>query len=147
MTQAPILNGQVIGQAERATRAVLELLLAETDTPFVQWVALNLAAQAEAAQRTTTVDVLVDQLVIGLRIDGFEAGAAIDALVADRLVTIDGAVRLTVDGTATYQQISDGISVITQRLYRDLPQDDLVVARRVLETLTERARAELAQAS
>ncbi len=147
MTQAPTLNGQVIGQAERATRAVLELLLAETDTPFVQWVALNLAAQAEAAQRETTVDALVEQLVTGLRIDGFEAGAAIDALVVESLVTIDGAVRLTVDGTAKYLRISDGITEITQRLYRDLPQDDLVVARRVLETLTERARAELATAS
>ena len=147
MTQAPTLNGQVIGQAERATRAVLELLLAETDTPFVQWVALNLAAQAEAAQRETTVDALVEQLVTGLRIDGFEAGAAIDALVAESLVTIDGAVRLTADGTAKYLRISDGITEITQRLYRDLPQDDLVVARRVLETLTERARAELATAS
>ena len=32
MTQPATLNGQVIGQAERATRAVLEVLLAETDT-------------------------------------------------------------------------------------------------------------------
>ena len=43
--------------------------------------------------------------------------------------------------------ISDGIADITRRLYHDLPHDDLVVARRVFETLTERARAELANAS
>ncbi|MEO8267648.1 MAG: hypothetical protein ABI706_19265 [Ilumatobacteraceae bacterium] len=101
MTQPATLNGQVIGQAERTTRAVLEVLLAETDTAFTNWVALNLV----------------------------------------------GTVRLTADGRARYQRISDGIADITQRLYHSLPTDDLVVARRVLQTLTERARAELANAS
>ena len=63
MTKAPTLNGQVIGQAERATRAVLEVLLADTDTPFTQWVAINLTAQATAAQGEPTLQMLVDQLV------------------------------------------------------------------------------------
>jgi hypothetical protein len=144
MTSAPTLNGQVLGQAERATRAVLEALLAETGTPFVQWVALNLAAQAEAAQRETTPDELIGQLVTGLRITAPEGRATIDALVSDSLVTVGDEVRLTKDGAAKHQLISDGIAEITGRLYRDLPHDDLVVARRVLETLTERARAELA---
>jgi hypothetical protein len=31
MSDTPTLNGQVIGQTERATRAVLDSLLAETD--------------------------------------------------------------------------------------------------------------------
>jgi hypothetical protein len=144
MTQAPTLNGQVLGQAERATRAVLEVHLADTGTPFVEWVALNLAAQAEAAQQKTTPAGLVDQLTTGLRITASEARATIDALVADSLVTVGSDVRLTPSGTAKHQLISDGIADITRRLYRDLPHDDLVVARRVLETLTERARAELA---
>ena len=142
MTQAPTLNGQVIGQAERATRAVLEVLLAETGTPFVEWVALNLTAQRES-----TLEALVDQLVTGLRISERDARFTIDVLIADALVTVGDTVRLTGAGAAKYQQISDGIADITRRLYRDLPHDDLVVARRVLETLTERARAELASAS
>ena len=37
-----------------------------------------------------------------------------------------------------------GTAVVTERLYRDLPADDLITTRRILETLTERARAELA---
>ncbi len=142
MTQAPALNGQVIGQAERATRAVLDVLLAETDTPFVEWVALNLAAQRES-----TAEALVAQLVTGLRIAEPEAYATIEILVADSLVTVSDMVRLTAHGVAKYERISNGIAGITKRLYRDLPHDDLVVARRVLETLTERARAELAGAA
>jgi hypothetical protein len=143
MTQAPTLNGQVIGQAERATRAVLEVLLAETNTPFVNWVSINLiAAQGEIA-----MDELVDQLVSGLRIEESEARSAVDDLERASLVTVTDRVRLTPQGLEHYQRISDGIGEITRRLYRDLPHDDLVVARRVLETLTDRARAELASTS
>ena len=143
MTQAPTLNGQVIGQAERATRAVLEVLLAETNTPFVNWVTVNLiAAQGEIA-----VDELIAQLIAGLRIEESEALSAVDDLERASLVTVTDQVRLTPEGLERYQRISDGIGEITRRLYRDLPHDDLVVARRVLETLTDRARAELASTS
>ena len=143
MTQPATLNGQVIGQAERATRAVLEVLLAETDTTFTNWVALNLVA----THGTVTVDSLVEQLVTGLRITDAAARRSIDDLVSSALMTIAGTVRLTTGGRGRYQRISDGVADITRRLYHDLPHDDLVVARRVLETLTERARAELANAS
>ncbi len=143
MTQPATLNGQVIGQAERATRAVLEVLLAEAGTTFTEWVALNLVA----TQGDTAIDSLVEQLVTGLRIADSEARAAIDDLVRAALITVSDEVRLTADGRPRYQRISDGIAEITRRLYHDLPHDDLVVARRVLETLTQRARAELAAAS
>jgi predicted ArsR family transcriptional regulator len=143
MTQPATLNGQVIGQAERATRAVLEVLLAETDTAFTDWVTLNLVATHD----DVIIDSLVEQLVTGLRITDSQARTSIDDLVRTGLITASGTARLTTDGRARYQRISDGIAQITQRLYHDLPHDDLVVARRVLETLTERARAELANAS
>ena len=143
MTQAATLNGQVIGQAERATRAVLEVLLAETGTAFTNWVALNLVV----THADMTTDSLVEQLVTGLRITDSEARTSIDDLVRTTLLTASGTVRLTAAGRARYQRISDGIAEITRRLYHDLPHDDLVAARRVLETLTERARAELTNAS
>ena len=44
MADTPTLNGQDIGQAERATRAVLDALLAETSTSFQSWVTLNVLA-------------------------------------------------------------------------------------------------------
>jgi hypothetical protein len=143
MTRPATLNGQVIGQAERATRAVLEVLLAETDTTFVNWVTLNLVATHD----DMTVDSLVEQLVSGLRITDSEARASIDDLVRIALITVSGTVQLSANGRERFQRINDGIAEITRRLYRDLAHDDLVVARRVLETLTERARAELTNAS
>ncbi len=44
MTAPPTLNGQHIGEAEHAIRAVLERLLAEAGTTFHQWVALRVLA-------------------------------------------------------------------------------------------------------
>jgi DNA-binding MarR family transcriptional regulator len=143
MTQAPPLNGQVIGQAERATRAVLDVLLAAENTSFVNWVTLNLTA----TQDDTKTEALVDQLVNGLRIDQTEARAAVDEVDAAGLVSVGDRVRLTTAGEAKYARISAGIADIAARLYHDLAHDDLVIARRVLETLTDRARAELATAS
>ena len=139
MTQAPSLNGQVIGQAERATRALLDVLLAAENTPFVNWVSLNLLGTLGK----TTPESLVEQLVTGLRIDASEAQAAIDELDAAGLVTVGDLIALTTEGEATYAHISAGIGEISARLYRDLPHDDLVIARQVLETLTDRARREL----
>jgi hypothetical protein len=139
MTQAPTLNGQVIGQAERATRAVLERLLEETNTPFVNWVALNLVA----TQGEMTQEALVGQLTAGLRINEVEAASAVTGLADGTRLVITDLVRLTSEGEALYGQISAGVAGITERLYTNLPREDLVVARRVLETLTDRARAEL----
>ena len=143
MTTTTTLNGQVIGQAERATRALLDVLLAETNTPFVSWVSVNLLATRSG----TTADDLVDQLVTGLRISESEARAAIDEIMHAGLATGAPTLGLTAMGDATYRRISHGIDRISHRLYDDLPVDDLVAARRVLETVTERARAELARAS
>jgi hypothetical protein len=66
----PTLNGQLIGQAERVTRALLDRLLADTGITFTQWVALNVTATADP-------DDLENQVAGGLRIAPAEAGAAI----------------------------------------------------------------------
>jgi hypothetical protein len=125
------LNGQIIGQAERATRAVLDRLLTGTGTPFEDWVAINLSA-------TTGPDDLAGRLATGLRVDP----APILARVADAgLLAADGS--LTPAGRARYDEIRAGLAVITERLYGDLPPEDLAVAGRVLTTVTARARAEL----
>jgi len=59
--------------------------------------------------------------------------------------TINPELSLTPAGTGRFQQVQDGIKQITQRLYRDLPPEDLATAHRVLATVTERANAELAR--
>jgi hypothetical protein len=140
MSQAPTLNGQVIGQTERATRALLDVLLAETDTAFQSWVSLNLiATNGEMA-----TDALIDRLVTGLFITETDARSVVDRARNAGLVSGTATLRLTGDGRTRYEQIQAGVDAIARRLYSGLPHDDLVTARRVLETLTDRARAELA---
>jgi DNA-binding MarR family transcriptional regulator len=129
------LNGQLIGQAERVTRALLDRLLAETGTTFTQWVALNVTA-------TAGPDDLETQLAGGLRIAPAEARSAIATLVEQGLLRPEGG--LTSAGRARYERIAAGIAGISRRLYADLPADDLAAAGRMLAAVIGRAQSELA---
>jgi hypothetical protein len=57
-----------------------------------------------------------------------------------------GPVRLTAAGTQVFGQIQAAVTEVTQRLWGDLPAEDLATAGRVLSIVTERANAELAHA-
>jgi hypothetical protein len=142
MSEAPTLNGQVIGVTERTTRALLEVLLAESGTPFETWVILNLTAADDGA---LALGSLLDQLVAGLFIADHEARALVDGVRRSGLVTGTDTVELTDVGRIRQEQIQAGVAEITRRLYDGFPREDLVVARQVLETLTERAKLELAR--
>jgi DNA-binding MarR family transcriptional regulator len=135
MSSTPTLNGQLIGQAERVTRAVLDRLLAGAGTTFTQWVALNLTATANPHD-------LEAQLVDGLRVEPAEARSAIAGLVDQGLLTREGG--LTAAGRERFDEISAGIAGIGERLYAGLPADDLATAGRVLTAVISRARSELA---
>ena len=138
----PTLTGQDIGAASRATGALLQRLLSGTGTEFTGWVMLNaLATNGSSLDR----EVLVKRVVNGLKIDATEAVDALDKIVHSGLVTVvNGAVALTPAGTGQFEEIRDGVVAIAQRLYGDLPAEDLAVAHRILVEVTERANAELA---
>ncbi|HZV48788.1 MAG TPA: MarR family transcriptional regulator [Candidatus Dormibacteraeota bacterium] len=143
MTTAPTLTGQDIGQAEKATRAVLDTLLARTATTFHRWVALNLTATGGGRVERGAV---VRRMAFALKIEQAAASAAVDELVELGLAAASGdQIVLTPAGTARFEEIRDGIAVITERLYGGLPVEDLVTAHRVLAVVTERANAELAR--
>jgi hypothetical protein len=137
---APTLNGLIIGQAERATRAVLDRLLAEHDTPFETWVTINLLAQAGGQQPS---DDLIARMIDGLRIAEIDVWAAIDDARRRQLATGTDQLHLTDLGRQRFDVISEGTRAITARLYADLPAEQLEVAATVLLTITARARAEL----
>ena len=145
----PTLNGQDIGQAERATRAVLDRLLARTGTQFHGWVIINLLAAGDGALGE---DELTGRVTHGLKIGEDAVHAAAAELAWQGLISREPAaggepqVALTAAGTARFEQIQDGIGQVTQRLYGGLPESDLAIAHRVLATVTERANAELASA-
>jgi hypothetical protein len=135
------LNGQVIGQAENATRAVLDRVLATADVTFHQWVGLNLI---ETAGGSIEPDQFVLRMVNGLKVDDWVASGTISELASAGLVSGDQRLTLTQAGHDRHATIRAGVNGITERLYADLPADDLAIAARVLTTLTERANAELA---
>jgi len=144
MSDTSTLTGQDIGQAERATRAVLDALLAETDTTFHQWVVLNLLTDAASP---VELDRLVQRLTHGLKIDEPTALGAVDGVIAKGLVSRSGdpvRLALTPTGDTRFRAVRQGIDQITHRLYDDLPPEDLATAHRILAIVTERANAELA---
>jgi len=79
----PILNGQVLGVAANATRAVLDRLLAQHSTTANQWIALRATTVAGGDLPTGE---LVDRLIDGLKIGSSEALGA----VAEPLAEITG---------------------------------------------------------
>lgn len=137
---APTLNGRVIGQAERATRAVLDRLLATHDLPFETSVALNLLDGAGGREPS---DELITRMLDGLRIPEVDVWAAVDDARRRGLVAGTDVLELTGDGRQLFDDLQAGIAAITGRLYADLPAPDLEVAARILLTITDRAKAEL----
>ncbi|MBM7774612.1 DNA-binding MarR family transcriptional regulator [Actinokineospora baliensis] len=130
-------NGLVIGQAGRATRALLDRLLQEANTDFPTWVALVLLSDTDIPE-----DELTDRLATRLKVDRADAALTVTGLAEEGLTT-PGA-TLTEQGRARFQHISDGVDSIAARLYGDLNADEKDTAGRVLALVTARAEAELA---
>ncbi|MEU9621066.1 MULTISPECIES: hypothetical protein [unclassified Streptomyces] len=147
MSATPTVNGQVIGQAHYATRAVLERLLATTGTTFHQSVALNVVADSGDAMERGR---LVDRMTGTLKIDAEAAEAAVAELTtAGLLEEVPGStagIGLTPAGRDRRHANRAGIAEITARLYAGLPAEDLAAAGRVLTEVTARANAVLARA-
>jgi DNA-binding MarR family transcriptional regulator len=143
MANEPTLNGQILGQAERGARAVLDRLLADHDTGFDQWIALR---QLALNPTIGTGRELIDQYATLVGTTASEAASVVDQLANRGWIAVaDGdRIELTAAGTEDYQTLNEGALAIGARLYGDLPADDLAAAARVLLTLTERAREALA---
>ncbi len=148
MTENRPLNGQDIGQASIASRAVLERLLADVDLRFEGWVALNtLSTSIPALSRAD----LAERLVHGILISPDTAERTLADLADRGLTSTDSAtparprLSLTTAGGAMVAQLREGMARIAVQLYGGLPEADLVTAQRVLAVVTERAKAELAR--
>ncbi|GGO29005.1 hypothetical protein [Micromonospora parathelypteridis] len=144
MSTAPTLNGQVIGQAHYATRALLDRAIAPLGLIFGQVIALNVLADG-----AVTPARLVHRLTSTLKTDEQTVHEVIAQLVDADLARIDdGAaepqVRLTDAGHATQRRVGAAVADITTRLYGDIPTDEATVAAQVLTLVTQRANAELA---
>ena len=142
-TTPPVVNGQVIGLAHYASRALLESVLARTGTTFHQTVTLRAVADNGG---TVERDWLVGRLTGALKIDEAPARATVEELIAAKSLEETGPrqVSLTDSGRELSESIQAGGREIAARLYAGIPAEDLAAAGRVLALVTERANAELA---
>ncbi|MFE2431059.1 hypothetical protein ACFXJ5_30495 [Streptomyces sp. NPDC059373] len=140
---APALNPQIVGQAEKAHKPVLDRILARTGTTMNQWVALKFTAvSGGSADR----DQLGSAIAGALQIDDSAALAAVTELTTAELLKHlpgEGASRLgfTDAGQALFRQISSAVDEVVTRVYADIPADDLATAGRVLTLVTTRLNA------
>ena len=145
MPAYPTFSTRVIGQAEKTLNAILGRELAGTGLTEPQWVILTLAVTGGgAADRDRFTSMVAD----ALKISEAEAKARVADMVTAQQLSITGqGSAVTVTGTAQqlHSRIRAAIAEITQRLWGDLPAEDLATAGRVLAIITERANAELAR--
>ena len=83
-----------------------------------------------------------------LKISETDARALIDEMAAAQQLQITAeppAVTATGAALRLHSRISAATTEVTQRLWGDLPAEDLVTAGRVLAIITERANAQLAR--
>ncbi len=147
MTDAAILNGRQLGEAQRATSAVLDLLLAEMGTTFNRWVVLNaVATESLPAQ----VGLLVPALSAALDATDETVRFMLDEAESRhhvRVVTAPGGdigscrVELTAEGEVLHGRLRAAIDELTVELSAGIPRRDLETAGRVLVEISREARA------
>ncbi|MGC4758172.1 hypothetical protein [Micromonospora trifolii] len=144
MSTVPTLNGQVIGHAHYATRALLERAIAPLGVEFNQLLALNVLANGPAERAHLT-----HRITSTLKVDEQEVRQVLATLVDADLAQADHdadapRLRLTDAGHAVQARIAAAVADISARLYADIPTDEAGAAARALTVVTQRANAELA---
>jgi len=141
-TTAQAFGTALIGQTEKALNAILDGQLAGTGITEPQWVTLTL---------TVVGGGTLDRAELIHRVSG--ATKVSQASVVDRITELtaagflhergDGRVQVTDEGQARWAEVRAAIGPITQRLWGDLPAEDLATAGRVLSIVLDRATAVL----
>ena len=147
MSSTTPFGAALLGQTEKTLNVILDRQLVGTGLDEHQWITLTLAVTAGG---------MVDREQLALRVAGgvkvteAQAHARIAELIAANLLEArsadESALKVTETGQELHRCIRTAVGDITQRLWGDLPADDLKTAGRVLGTVLERANAELAVA-
>ncbi len=136
MPDYPALTPRVIGETEKTLNAFLGRLLAGTGVTEPQWVILSIAV-------TGSGSITPQQAASALKITEPQAGDQLGQLIAAGYLTIGNSV--TQRARDLFARVRNETHEITERLWGDLPAEDLATAGRVLSIITERANAETAR--
>jgi len=136
MSDYPTLTPRVIGETEKTLNAFLGRLLAGTGVAEPQWVILSVAITGGGS-------ITLQQAAFALKITEPQARDQLDQLTAAGYLT--GGDSVTQRARDLFTRVRAATREITERLWGDLPAEDLATAGRVLSIITERANAELAR--
>lgn len=128
----------LLGQTEKALNAIL---LRELDGAMTEheWIALTLTVMSDGQ---VAREDLLRRIAAVLKLD--DATPLVRQLAAKGLVDDAARIRASSAGRAFFARIRARVEEITDRLWGDVPDDELQAAGSVLATVLERANAELA---
>lgn len=143
MTIQPILTGRDIGITYAAIAALREQLLAGVGITFEDSILLN---TIDDNGGSATRHELVAVLVSGLKISEEQATHAVTALISRELaaaVETSGSIVLSATGADAHGRFTAAVAQAAPTIYGGIDPVDLAAAKRVLDTVTERANREL----
>ncbi|HEY7045770.1 MAG TPA: hypothetical protein VH373_01020 [Jatrophihabitantaceae bacterium] len=145
MTDAALLTGQDIGEAEGALTALLERAIAPSGRSRAEYVTLRvLATRGAFGTAAELTEYLAGQRQLGL--DPAGVTAMLDRMRAQALLAAQP-VELTADGRALLDRLAAVVAPVTRAVFAGLDRDDLAAAHRVLVELTSRATDAIAPGS
>lgn len=132
------LNGQHIGQAANATRAILDAVLAKEQTSFSTWIALRTLDTHGAYESRAAFEAA---LAGGLAVVPAAIPGVVGELLSQGEVVQDasGRVALSEAGQARYDHLNGLVTALAAQIYGDLDRGQMAVAARLLDQVTERA--------
>jgi hypothetical protein len=133
---------QILGQTEKALNAILDRHLAGTGVTEPQWVVLTLAVMSGGAMAH---EELLARTADALKVPHDVGREYVSALEAAGLFEPGdiSTIRVSEAGQELHKRVRTANSELTQRMWGDLPTEDLDTTGRVLGTILERANAAL----
>ena len=145
MSATSAFSPRLIGETEKTLNAILDRHLAGSGLTEQHWITLTVVIVSGGS---VDRDELVSQVVSGAKFSEHDVRVRVSELVASQLLddSASPVVTVTDAGAQLHAGIRAANNELTARLWGDLSAEELATAAHVLETVLERANAELAHA-
>jgi DNA-binding MarR family transcriptional regulator len=142
MSANPTFTPRLLGETEKTLNAILDRHLSGAGLTEQHWITLTLAVVSGGS---IDRDELVRKVSEGAKFSGDDVRTRVSELIAMGLLDDATSPEVTVTdaGKETHARIRGANNELTERLWGDLPADELATAAAVLATVLERANAEL----